>query len=284
MQTLDISKSKKFQFEVNINGINPDELKGLFEFIIGDVHYGFPVEIKDSNIKVDIPPLTEIVKKNITSGSILECNLSVYGNGFHLEPWNGKFEAMAPVQMEAHMSFTEEESEKVIEEKVEEKQTVEVKLIEEKEELPEPNLDIEELTEMPGPSPIRVEKTKKQKQQSKQNLTELMKTIIKEELTYIKTGKRINDISKDSSVKRNIRIKVRKKLIESFRKKDNNIISEQKECDCDVKDPKKLMESAGMTNEKTQKRLLEAAKAKAGDDPVSIYDTIKKMIELTDKR
>ena len=36
-----------------------------------------------------------------------------------------------------------------------------------------------------------------------------------------------------------------------------------------------------MTNKKTQERLLEVAKAKAGDDPVSIYDTIKKMIELT---
>ena len=177
MQTLDISKSKNFQFEVNINGINSSELKGLFEFIVEGVHYGFPVEIKDSSIKVDVPPLTEVIKKNITSGSILECGLSVYGNGFHLEPWNGQFEAMAPVQMEAHMSFIEE---KEVEEKIEEKQILEVKLIEE-EKLPEPNLDVL-MTEAPGPSPMRVEQIKRKNKQDlaeKEDTAKLIKQIMK---------------------------------------------------------------------------------------------------------
>ncbi len=279
MQTLDISKSKKFQFEVNINGINPKELQGLFEFVIGGIHYGFPVEIKDSIIKAEIPPLTEIVKKNITSGSILECNLSVYGNGFHLEPWTGKFEAHAPVQMEAHMSFTEEDDKT---------KSIEAKLIESKdEEIIEPNLDVlESITESPGPSPMRVEENKaKQKAVINENYKKLMKQIIKEEMIYIKTGKRIRNVQEDTKTKRIIRMKVRKKLVEILKNKKakqallNESVSSQ--CACQIEDPISLMESVGMTNKKTQERLLEAAKAKAGDDPVSIYDTIKKMIELT---
>jgi len=286
MQTLDISKSKKFQFEVNINGINPNELQGLFEFVIGGIHYGFPVEIRDSIIKAEIPPLTEVVKKNITSGSVLECNLSVYGNGFHLEPWSGKFEAHAPVQMEAHMSFTEEDDKiEMIDEKA---KSVEAKLIESADEdLSEPNLDVlESISESPGPSPMRVEENKtKQKAVLNENYKKLMKQIIKEEMLYIKTGKRIRNIKEDTKTKRIIRMKVRKKLVETLKNKKakqallNESVSSQ--CACQIEDPISLMESVGMTNKKTQERLLEVAKAKAGDDPVSIYDTIKKMIELT---
>ncbi len=285
MQTLDISKSKKFQFEVNINGINSNELQGLFEFVIGGIHYGFPVEIKDSIIKAEIPPLTDIVKKNITTGSVLECNLSVYGNGFHLEPWAGKFEAQAPVQMEAHMSFTEEDDKVEIIEQEKEIKTVEAKLIEspDEEQTPEPNLDVlEPITESPGPSPMRVEKNNKEKQKDLLNKS-LMKQIIKEEIFYIKTGKRVRNIQEDTKNKKIIRMKVRKKLVEVLKNKKAKeaILNENISCVCKKEDPISLMESVGMTNKKTQTRLLEAAKIKAGDDPVSIYDTIKKMIELT---
>ena len=265
MQTLNISKAKKIQFEVNINGVNSSELEGLFEFIVEGVHYGFPVEINNSSIKVELPPLTEVIKTNISTGNILECKLSVYGNGFYLTPWKGEFEADSPVQMEAHMT-----------------------LIEDEEDIPEPNLD--SLTEAPGPSPMRVEHIKRKNKKDlveKEDTVKLMKQIIKEEITYIKTGKKNNSIKTESKIRKTIRRKVKGKLLEILKNKKvrqsliNEATSKKPKCDCSVGDPIALMESVGMTNKNTQERMIDMAKRKAGNDPDSIFDTIKTMVRLT---
>ncbi len=101
MLKLNTDEIKNLQFEVSIQGINYDELQGSLKFMIEDIEYGIPVKIQKDLVSVEVPPLQEIVARGMEQGSIVECKLDIFGNGFYLNPWGGQFELQTPVKVEA---------------------------------------------------------------------------------------------------------------------------------------------------------------------------------------
>jgi len=108
MLKLNTDEKRSLQFEVNIQGINHQELQGVLKFVVGEVEYGFPVKILSDHISVDVPPLDDIVKVGLTEGEVVDCKLDVFGNGFYLNPWSGQFKLKTPVRMEAKMRIADD--------------------------------------------------------------------------------------------------------------------------------------------------------------------------------
>lgn len=304
MQTIDATQSKTLQFEVDINGVNSSDLNGLLQFVIEDVYYGFPVSISENLIEVEVPPLSSIVKNSLVSDSVIECQLSVFGKGFYLEPWKNKIQIHVPIQMEAKMvsnysnnvTLKEDKKEKIeVKKRVKKEEINETednldmeldddRIIEESIELEDYNSNLKNTVKEKSKENALVENVVERKTNTKEirkRKINLMKNIIKEEVYFIKTGKRKNIIKENNKLIKELRKTVRLKLIEQLKskqKKKKTIVKESGK----NKDPKVLMESLGMKSEKVQERMLEKAESMGGKD--GIYDTIKKMLELTSKR
>jgi len=108
MAIIDTSESKKMRFNVNIQGVDYKQLQGSVKFRLEGVEYGFPVDIMKDHISVDVPPLDDIIKKGLVDGETVECQLDVFGEGFYMMPWTGKFELSRKVVVEAVMVYEDD--------------------------------------------------------------------------------------------------------------------------------------------------------------------------------
>ena len=109
MLTLNINESRTLEFEVQLSGINPDQLKGSLRFEVNNVEYGFPAEFKNETVMVNIPPLNSIISDKLSEGTKLRASLEANGNGYLLTPWSGEFVVSSPVKMEAKIMDIKEE-------------------------------------------------------------------------------------------------------------------------------------------------------------------------------
>ena len=109
MLTLNINESRTLEFEVQLSGINPDQLKGSLKFEVNNVEYGFPAEFKNETVLVNIPPLSNIISDTLSEGTKLRASLEANGNGYLLTPWSGEFVVSSPVKMEAKIMDIKEE-------------------------------------------------------------------------------------------------------------------------------------------------------------------------------
>jgi len=108
MLKLNTDEEKSFQFDINIQGIDYKELQGTLKFITDDVEYGFPIKILSDHISVSVPPLDNVAKFGVLHGKEVDCRLDVFGNGFYLSPWSGRFKLQEPVRMEARMTLVDD--------------------------------------------------------------------------------------------------------------------------------------------------------------------------------
>ena len=94
-------------FNLQIHGVDYKKLKGSIIFTVENVEYGFPVAtIKQDYISANIPPLDDIIKKGLEHGKEIKCELSLYGDGFHINPWSGIFKLIKPATVEATINFS----------------------------------------------------------------------------------------------------------------------------------------------------------------------------------
>lgn len=98
---LKVDERRTLNFEVQIGGINYEELSGSLRLYIEGVELGFPAEVHANYISVEIPPLNDIMKLTLSDNVLIETKLELYGNGFYMDPWRGQFRVTNPVHIEA---------------------------------------------------------------------------------------------------------------------------------------------------------------------------------------
>lgn len=106
MIELDITKPKNFKFDINIDGINADELTGFLRLEISGIEYGFPAVITKDAISVDIPSLKNIVNREIKNGEKIKARLDVVGEGNYISPWGEELNVKSTVIIEAKLVST----------------------------------------------------------------------------------------------------------------------------------------------------------------------------------
>jgi hypothetical protein len=88
---------------VEIHGVETKDLHGSVRFLLHGVEYGFPVEIESKKIVSLIPPLTEIVGRDIEDGTIMEAKLELYTDRSYFKPWESEIKLGAPMQIKAKL-------------------------------------------------------------------------------------------------------------------------------------------------------------------------------------
>jgi len=105
---------KSLTMTVAHEGIESSKLNFTFRIIVEGVEYGFPCEFDGSKVKVEIPPLSEVIKE-IDNGEYL-AKLEVNGdNKFYLKPFSENVTIKKEPKMEVLMDNPEKNESNVIE-------------------------------------------------------------------------------------------------------------------------------------------------------------------------
>ena len=103
MIDLKVNEIKKFNFQLEISGVQVQDLKGSMKLIIDGVEYGFPIEIIDGSVVAEIPSLEKITKATLTEGQSLPVSLEIIANDTLIVPWKDSFTVRKPIKVEAKM-------------------------------------------------------------------------------------------------------------------------------------------------------------------------------------
>jgi len=101
MIDLKVNERKKFNFQLEISGVEARDLHGSMKLIIDGVEYGFPIEMIDGSVVVEIPSLEKITKATLTEGQSLPVSLEIIANDTLIVPWKDSFTVRKPVKVEA---------------------------------------------------------------------------------------------------------------------------------------------------------------------------------------
>jgi len=95
------NEEKKLVFEVDIHGCDSDNLQGFVRFEMYGAEYGFPVEVDDRKITAVIPPLKNVVEKDIEDGTVINARLDMITERHYFMPWEGEVKIGAPMDIKA---------------------------------------------------------------------------------------------------------------------------------------------------------------------------------------
>ncbi len=100
MLYLSSNEEKTLTFEVDINGVGGEDLRGSVRFIHENVEYGFPVTVEDNKITSIIKPLDKLID-NIKNGTVIPARLELNTKDYFFSPWKGEIKIQTPVTIEA---------------------------------------------------------------------------------------------------------------------------------------------------------------------------------------
>ena len=95
------NKEKNIIFEVQLSGITSKELSGHFRMTVDGIEYGFPAEISESSISVDVPGLKNIITRPLRDGEKFKAKLELVGNENYMVPWDDSVIVKSAVMVEA---------------------------------------------------------------------------------------------------------------------------------------------------------------------------------------
>lgn len=101
MLKLNVNEEKQLTFEVQIGGVNYDQVTSHFRIVIGEVEYGFPARVGSESIVVDLPPLNKIIGTKLKEGEEVEVKLEMIADGYYLTPWQDTLKISNPLVIEA---------------------------------------------------------------------------------------------------------------------------------------------------------------------------------------
>ena len=75
------------EFEISVKGVNRYSLTGYLRITIDGMECGFPAKLDASTIKIEVPPLNSLIKKEFHNGDKFPAKLEIVGDGHYMEPW-----------------------------------------------------------------------------------------------------------------------------------------------------------------------------------------------------
>ncbi len=110
MLNININDSRDLNFKIELSGIAPSQLEGRLRLVIDNIEYGIPAKIKEGSIDIVIPPLKNLIQRELKEGETFAAKLDVHGDGNYLNPWSGEFQIHNPVALEAKIIEPEDKT------------------------------------------------------------------------------------------------------------------------------------------------------------------------------
>jgi hypothetical protein len=114
MLDININDSRDLNFEIELSGIGVTQLEGRLRMVIDNIEYGIPAKIMEKSIDILIPPLKNLIQRELKEGEVFSAKLEVQGDGNYLNPWSGEFQIRNPVALEAKIVELEKDGDKPV--------------------------------------------------------------------------------------------------------------------------------------------------------------------------
>lgn len=114
MLDININDSRDLNFEIELSGIGVAQLEGRLRMVIDNIEYGVPAQIMEKSIDIVIPPLKNLIQRELKEGEVFSAKLEVQGDGNYLNPWAGEFQVRNPVALEAKIVETTKDNKPAI--------------------------------------------------------------------------------------------------------------------------------------------------------------------------
>lgn len=101
MLKLNVNQEKQLNFEMQIGGVQTDDIVSFLRIEIDKIEYGFPAEVKQETITVNLPALKSVVAKKLKEGDEVTVKLEVIADGQQITPWKDTFVLSYPLVVEA---------------------------------------------------------------------------------------------------------------------------------------------------------------------------------------
>lgn len=101
MLKLNVNQEKQLTFEVQIGGVQTEQVSSYLRIEIDDIEYGFPAEVGREAISVHLPPLRTVTARKLKEGEEVQVKLEIIADGNYLTPWQDTFRLSNPLVIEA---------------------------------------------------------------------------------------------------------------------------------------------------------------------------------------
>jgi hypothetical protein len=101
MIKLNVNEEKQLTFQVQIGGVNYDQVVSHFRINLEGIEYGFPAKVTKDAIVVDLPVLSKVIGKKIKEGEEVGVKLETIADGHYLTPWQDTARLSNPLVVEA---------------------------------------------------------------------------------------------------------------------------------------------------------------------------------------
>jgi hypothetical protein len=103
---INIDETKKISFDINVQGAQYDDIKGALRIKTNNIEFGFPIEVNDGTVSVNIPPLNELLK-NLDDGDVYKAKLEMVVSDQYIVPWEDDITIEKPVSISAEVKMEE---------------------------------------------------------------------------------------------------------------------------------------------------------------------------------
>jgi len=101
MLKLNVNEEKQLNFEIQIGGVQSDQVSSFLRIEIDNIEYGFPAQIGRETITVNMPALRSITSRKLQEGEEVAVKLEMVADGQYLTPWSDTFILSNPLVVEA---------------------------------------------------------------------------------------------------------------------------------------------------------------------------------------
>ncbi len=101
MLKLNVNEEKQLNFEIQIGGVQTDQVTSFLRIEIDEVEYGFPAQVSQESITVDLPALRAVTARKLKEGEEVNVKLEIVADGHYLTPWSDTFTLSNPLVIEA---------------------------------------------------------------------------------------------------------------------------------------------------------------------------------------
>lgn len=140
---VDLHRGKLVTFNIEVEGLNYNDIGGKFRILIDDIEFGFPTTFnEDHEIEVTIPSLYEFIDDNKKRIKTLSAKLEIFSDCHYFVPWEGELKLTEKASVKVKLNKTTTTKPKVKTEMKDQEVKEEMEIIvddpEEEVELPHP--------------------------------------------------------------------------------------------------------------------------------------------------
>lgn len=101
MLKLNVNQDKTLTFDLQLGGVQTEQIDSFLRLSIDGIEYGFPGKVGRESVTVDLPALKSVTPRRLKEGEEVEIKLEIIADETRLIPWRDTVRLSNPIMVEA---------------------------------------------------------------------------------------------------------------------------------------------------------------------------------------